>query len=406
MRAKATSSLVLTLALLFTALQAYAASPPKPGGACAKVSSTQIYKDKMYSCIKSGKKLVWNKGVVVAKKQPTSTSTPTPIQTPTTNGSSTMESEGDFGEFIAQEVGAQFKLQTLKNTLLDVYYSPTTDQESSIVKKNVDDAFKSLSYWTSLGVDFNQRIALVFVTEKDQNWWKDFKNRLGSSEHELDRTTFAKYMTQPFMGYAGIGAKINNLNAPFHVLLFLSSNLESKRDKYWAETMSPHEFVHIVQLMMIEESGNFNSMDRYACWFIEGLARFYERAVQYDQPYEVNLTYKEMKIRQLAYFDYIIPLETSYGSVKSWTEDTYLRFLVDNQYRDKSDVCKKTGYGYSIGWPITEKFYSDFGPRAFVRIMQEVKITSGWDKAFKNATGQEHKSWLKEAAIPYLLKQK
>ena len=83
MRAKATSSLVLTLALFFSALQAYAATPPKPGAACSKVSSTQIYKGKKYTCIKSGKKLVWNKGVAVANKQPTLTPSPTPTPSPT-----------------------------------------------------------------------------------------------------------------------------------------------------------------------------------------------------------------------------------------------------------------------------------------------------------------------------------
>jgi hypothetical protein len=82
-RARAISSLVLTLALLFTALQAYAANPPKPGAACLKVSSTQIYKGKKYTCIKSGKKLVWNKGVAVASKQSTSTPSPTPTPSPT-----------------------------------------------------------------------------------------------------------------------------------------------------------------------------------------------------------------------------------------------------------------------------------------------------------------------------------
>jgi M6 family metalloprotease-like protein len=89
MRAKATSSLVLTLALFFTALQANAATPPKPGAACSKVSSTQIYKGKKYTCIKSGKKLIWNKGVAVAKTQPTPTPTPTPSPTATPTPSPT-----------------------------------------------------------------------------------------------------------------------------------------------------------------------------------------------------------------------------------------------------------------------------------------------------------------------------
>ena len=43
----------------------------KAGGTCSKVGITSIVSGKTYTCIKSGKKLVWNKGVAVAKPTPT-----------------------------------------------------------------------------------------------------------------------------------------------------------------------------------------------------------------------------------------------------------------------------------------------------------------------------------------------
>jgi len=59
----------------------------KAGDTCKKVGTTSTANGKKYTCIKSGKKLVWNKGVTVAlpkpKPTPTPTSTPTPTQTPT-----------------------------------------------------------------------------------------------------------------------------------------------------------------------------------------------------------------------------------------------------------------------------------------------------------------------------------
>lgn len=368
--------------------------------------------------MKSGKKLVWSKGIAVSQTQldsrpiPTETtkptvtpsSSPTLAPTPTTKPTSEIANAAD--EAIAKEININFGSQSSRTELLDIYYSPSTYQDSGIVKKNVEDAFKSIAYWESLGIKFNQKIALVFVTEKDWTWWKDFKTRLKSEEYELDKTLFANYVTQPFGGYVGVGRNPNSLNTSYYVLLFLASNLDSARNEYWAETMAPHEFVHIAQHVMVEKNGDFSAFDRYACWFIEGLARFYERATQYDRPYEGILSYHEMKIRQLSYFDYIIPRETAYEQVKNWTEDTYLQFLIDHQYRDKTEVCSKTGYGYSIGWPLAEKFYFDFGPTLIVRLMQEVKSTSDWDMAFKITTGQEYKSWLKEKAIPYLLQQK
>jgi len=43
----------------------------KAGGTCSKVGIKSIVSGKTYTCIKSGKKLVWNKGVAVAKPTPT-----------------------------------------------------------------------------------------------------------------------------------------------------------------------------------------------------------------------------------------------------------------------------------------------------------------------------------------------
>jgi len=43
----------------------------KAGGACSKLNTTSIAGSKKFTCIKSGKKLIWNKGVAVASKSTT-----------------------------------------------------------------------------------------------------------------------------------------------------------------------------------------------------------------------------------------------------------------------------------------------------------------------------------------------
>ena len=59
----------------------------KAGTSCTKLNSTKTYAGYKYKCIKSGKKLVWGKGVkVLAVKQPVQpspTATPSPSATPT-----------------------------------------------------------------------------------------------------------------------------------------------------------------------------------------------------------------------------------------------------------------------------------------------------------------------------------
>ncbi len=77
----------LSLLLSLSLLPAYSATPIKAGSICLKQGITKTYKDRKYTCIKSGRKLVWNKGVVVAK--PRQNSTPTPSATSTASPSVT-----------------------------------------------------------------------------------------------------------------------------------------------------------------------------------------------------------------------------------------------------------------------------------------------------------------------------
>lgn len=60
-------SLILALLLIFSGLPAESATVPKSGSICTKNGLTINYKGKKYTCIKSGKKLIWDKGVTLKK---------------------------------------------------------------------------------------------------------------------------------------------------------------------------------------------------------------------------------------------------------------------------------------------------------------------------------------------------
>ena len=72
----------LVALLLISLLPANSATPPKAGSICSRQGSTQVYQAKKFTCIKSGKKLVWNKGVAINKQFSTPISTPTPTPSP------------------------------------------------------------------------------------------------------------------------------------------------------------------------------------------------------------------------------------------------------------------------------------------------------------------------------------
>jgi len=56
------------------------------GAKCSKAGITAVAAGKTFTCVKSGKKLVWNKGI--AAKKATPTTTPAPTSTPTATSTS------------------------------------------------------------------------------------------------------------------------------------------------------------------------------------------------------------------------------------------------------------------------------------------------------------------------------
>lgn len=86
-------ALLIAIALTLIPLTAFSAQKVTPGSACKIIKQKVSYQDKVFTCIKSGKKQVWNKGVPVAKPAnsptpaPIATSTPSPAPTPTTASS-------------------------------------------------------------------------------------------------------------------------------------------------------------------------------------------------------------------------------------------------------------------------------------------------------------------------------
>jgi hypothetical protein len=75
--------LAITATMLLTLSSPLNAAAPKAGAKCSKAGATSISAGKKFTCVKSGTKLVWNKGVVVKKPAPVATVSPTPSPTPT-----------------------------------------------------------------------------------------------------------------------------------------------------------------------------------------------------------------------------------------------------------------------------------------------------------------------------------
>ena len=87
-RIKSPLVLGMTLAVVFSStaitLPSSEASTPKPGSLCSKLGLTSISSGMKFTCVKSGKKLIWSKGLKAPSQTQAKVSAPAPTPTPTT----------------------------------------------------------------------------------------------------------------------------------------------------------------------------------------------------------------------------------------------------------------------------------------------------------------------------------
>jgi hypothetical protein len=80
-------SVIALATALISPIQSFAAAP-KAGATCTKLGSTSIAAGKTFTCVKSGKKIVWDKGTAVAKPASSTQETaPAPAATPSPKAS-------------------------------------------------------------------------------------------------------------------------------------------------------------------------------------------------------------------------------------------------------------------------------------------------------------------------------
>ena len=124
---------LLITALTFAFLQPVALAAVKPGKTCKSLGQTSTSSGIKYTCIKSGKKLVWNKGVAAKKATPTPTPSPTaePIVLPT-SFENLFERRKGISLAAWQKSSDVIKASKNKSGTLEIFTGPNT-------KPNFDD---------------------------------------------------------------------------------------------------------------------------------------------------------------------------------------------------------------------------------------------------------------------------
>jgi hypothetical protein len=311
----------------------------KTGGTCSKVGVKSVASNNTYTCIKSGKKLVWDKGIANQKEAATN-----PLIT-----------VGDLtsSDSIIKAASDNFKNYTAKIR---------SSQEVKVVAQTGVD--QQLITWVQEGANYvAQRFAYPKLTRSfvdviaiDVEWLQEAYTKEGFSSDQVKDRVGGFNAGAPAFG----GAYSNTWN--YSVIQKNNSLVTNKSGM--AQT-SGHEYFHAVQENLAGFAPN-RSGSNVPNWFWEGPAMF------------VGL----QTTGALGFINY------STVGHDSMTE----RFKNDSLITRTSNLSEikandSSSDPYAIGFAATELLVSQVGVEKFVNVYAELGKGKNFDAAFEQATG-------------------
>jgi hypothetical protein len=403
---KRAPSVILAIALLLgTLVDIASGSNPKTGTPCIKLNQVAIVNGFTYTCMKSGKKLVWSKGVKVPAPIPSQSASPTsfPAPTPTPTLSPTpavTPTPTPSPVFTPPEIPTSFK--DLSSHLSGIIYGAWLKASQAVLnnkpnlgtihliigpntKLNADDAnyLESIQAVSSLYSGFAQvpNLNLVYFGLQDVGWAQEQFNKIEDT-HTWDGPTSATD-TCPSIDCNG-GNTYHTAN--YDGLIMAGNNNGRQRSIFPADgAFFAHEYTHTIQF--------FNMKNGYSPgpWFREGGANFSSAVASYSSDYQ-----KYLKFRYSTTMD-------QYKSPNDFNAEWMTKFLNPNmETGPNQDIDAYWNsyprfYPYSVGYLTVEVLACLKGPEGLMKVYQDLGNGKTFEQAFESEYGM---SW--RDAVPYI----
>ena len=364
---------VLSLSLVTAQISVAAVTP---GAKCSKAGATSTYNGKKYTCIKSGKKLVWNKGVVIAK--PTPTPTPTFIEpaAPTS-----------FQNLAENFRGVIYWAWKRGKTQLDSN-QPLTKEivvlkgPNTLLPKLNDQLGADLVSQLFRNFDQPKKIYTIFYSFQDIAWAQSEFSKVSYKSDGQEAQNNCKTVDTCWGGSAQIDLKGNAISMSA-LMNSASSNIGHENG-----TALAHEYFHAIQETQFLNSDKMN--EAYCCikrwiprWYVEGQATYVQTATIFNASYKEYLADRKSSISELT-------------SDKVYTKDWFIQYLsiplVSSDW-DKYRQWKE----YDVGSLVLECLVALKGPDTSMQLVKDIGAGMTYEQSFLKNYGI---TW--EDAIPIL----
>jgi hypothetical protein len=317
-------ALLVAIFLLAPLAPSISATPPKAGAICKKLEKTQSYKGKTYTCVKSGKKLVWSKGSAATESAGT-TVAPNPFATPFPDKFTRAEMVSSALENFYQYFDTN-ATQTQPRIVIDPKYQVNMLEIRNIV-------FTSYS-----ALPFPQDYIKTIVVISNNSKFAEEQVR----SQGFDVSDVLKASGGRLVGSAGYGWGV--------------ADFATKSD-------TPHEIFHVWQRASYNRTGNNNPDPNNPMnppvWMDEGSADFFGYAIM-----------RKISVRNL------------YPGLEAPRAGFAYQPLINYSTRNLNPNTP-----YALGRLATEYIVASVGWKGFTQIFFNVGAGQDFPDAFNNATG-------------------
>jgi hypothetical protein len=391
----------VAMALILAPVNAIAAV--KAGDLCKKAGSTATASGKKFTCIKSGKKLVWNKGVAIAKPKPVATpvATPTPMVSPTPSPTPTVyvpptpittptpapivekaptgfadlvENYRGIPEVVWNEAQKLAKDGTVKSSFT-IEIGPNTK-----IQQGLGDPRIYLEQASRLWSKFDQpQLTRVFVYNfQDLAWAQQKNSALGGSwfkPEDLAGNCSSPSSCGAFGGaYRGVGQIF--FGVPIRD--YFPFNLGFVRGTY------VHEFSHVVQYSQFASQPALNGYATLPCWFSEGQPQVPGQALGFTTLSDYKLS-RDSSFSQPA------------GALGDYSQDSILKFYsLAGVSKDGLCAASIRQRIYDVGFMTVEALASIKGIESTMQVVAGVSQGLTFNQSFEKVYGI---SWNEAAPI-------
>ena len=361
------------IALLVALIPAVAVSAPRatPGGTCKVLNQKVTNLNKSYTCIKSGKKLIWNKGVGI-KPTPTHTPTPTPKELTFSN--------------ISENVDAiAFNVYSKYQTLMATDYKGSIKVNTIIgpntvpVNKNSAAAYQIAS---KIFQNFKQpdEVFAIYYTFADKEWAKNqVAMRAGK---DVANFQFGYSCPNAMRCWDGSASITLDWQAIAH---FGASNPGGAiHGAEFNGEIQIHEFTHSISFFQLKPNrGNYYNLT--PDWFAEGHASVTGK-LGASTSFEDYKTLRDEAHRR----------SRPQSDIKDYRPENVLRFLESFMKYPEASTMQRY-YLYTLGWSTIEALAAIGGIDSPMNLYVETVNGLTFKQAFKKVYGIE---W--DAAAPIL----